>query len=104
MTSTDTNKLPAEVLEQMRRAFVRAAASNTSEPAMQAAYDASPGPALEAENARLREIVQAMLDAIDGDSIDSPEQGEPEVGIPIHKWHEEWAHYARTAFARAKEE
>jgi hypothetical protein len=37
-----------------------------------------------------------MLEAIRTGSIDSPWlSGEPEVGIPAHKWHEEWEYYAR---------
>lgn len=49
----------------------------------------------------LLSLVQLMLEAIEGGNVDSPELGEPEVGIPMHKWHEEWEHYARNAIAKA---
>jgi hypothetical protein len=48
------------------------------------------------------EALRQMLDAIESGNIDSPEIGEPENGIPIHKWHEEWEHYARVALQSAK--
>lgn len=54
---------------------------------------------VEAENGRLRPLIETMLHAIDNGGIDSQEQGEPEVGIPIHKWHEEWAFYARATLS-----
>jgi len=40
-----------------------------------------------------------MIRAIESGSIDSPEIGEPESGIPYHKWHDEWLHHARAALA-----
>lgn len=81
MTPTDTNKLPAEVLERMARLLdpigwrvldsylaemlrkykgerigydAEQFKDKSSMDLAQAAYDASPGPGLEAENARLR--------------------------------------------------
>jgi len=48
----------------------------------------------------MRNLVEQMVEAIDAGSIDSPEQGEPEVGIPIHKWHEEWRYYAGVALQK----
>lgn len=49
-------------------------------------------------NTRLRNVVEQMLAAIERGAIDSEENaGEPEVGIPPHRWHEEWSFYARAA-------
>lgn len=74
MTPIDTNKLPAEVLMAMARRAVDELSHGNDDfdlihpdtprhkdivCAMQAAYDASPGPGLEAENARLREVFEA---------------------------------------------
>lgn len=51
---------------------------------------------------RLRALVQTMLTAIDDGQIDSPElDGEPEAGIPPHRWHEEWRYSAERALAEA---
>lgn len=48
--------------------------------------------------ARLREALENMVAAIDGEIIDSPEMdGDPGEGIQPYRWHEEWAHYARAA-------
>lgn len=50
----------------------------------------------------LLDLLRHMLGAIDGNSIDSAEiDGDYESGIPPHKWHEQWAHYARAALAKA---
>lgn len=50
----------------------------------------------------LSPVVQQMLNAIAEGQIDSAEMaGEPEVGIPPYRWHEEWAAAASAAMACA---
>ena len=40
--------------------------------------------------------LEEILEAIRTGNIDSPWlAGEPEVGIPAHRWHEEWEYYAK---------
>lgn len=47
---------------------------------------------------KLERLTRIMVEAIDGGDVDSRElDGEPEVGIPPHKWHEEWVYNARQA-------
>ena len=47
---------------------------------------------------RMEEALRHMLGAIDGNTIDSEEiAGDYDSGIPPHKWHEQWAYYARAA-------
>lgn len=59
-------------------------------------------PALLDEVDRMRDLVQHMLGAIDGGHIDSEQiDGDYDSGIPPHKWHEEWAYYARAALGRS---
>lgn len=56
---------------------------------------------VEADRVRLA-LIQ-MVEAIKNGVIDSQElDGEPEVGIPPHKWHEEWLFYAEAALSEAK--
>ena len=44
-----------------------------------------------------------MLGAIEGNGIDSEEiSGDFQTGIPPHKWHEEWAAYARRDLEAAR--
>jgi len=55
-------------------------------------------PALLARSRRMEEALRHMLGAIDGNTIDSEEiAGDYDSGIPPHKWHEQWAYYARAA-------
>ena len=47
------------------------------------------------ERQKMVEALGSMLLAIKNGQIDSPElDGDPEAGIPPHRWHEEWAHHA----------
>lgn len=48
-------------------------------------------------------VVQQLVKAVDDKQLEmnSPEIGEPEVGIPTHPWHEELLYYARKAIAPA---
>ncbi len=51
----------------------------------------------------MAELLLHMIEAIDGGSVDSVQlDGEPEVGIPPHRWHEEWVFYARAAMNKAR--
>lgn len=43
----------------------------------------------------LRQIVEAFDKG--GIEFNSHDMGDPDCGIPIHPWHEEWLHYARQA-------
>lgn len=44
--------------------------------------------------------LRQMINAVETGNIDSPEiQGEPENGIPSHRWHEEWVFHAKQALA-----
>ncbi len=47
----------------------------------------------------MRKMVEQMVSAIAGGSIDSQEISDQDNGIPPHKWHEEWLHHARSALA-----
>lgn len=50
-------------------------------------------------------LVRTMLTAIEAGQIDSPElDGEPEVGTPPHRWHEEWEYSARAILALASKQ
>lgn len=53
----------------------------------------------ERENDKLRTVILELLKAYDSGNLqmNSPEIGEPENDIPMHQWHEEWLHHARTA-------
>lgn len=56
-----------------------------------------------AASPELLDLVQHMLGAIEGNTIDSEQiDGDHEAGIPPHKWHEQWAYYARAAIAKAQ--
>lgn len=65
--------------------------------------EASAKARLNAAAADMLEVLQHMLKAVDDGTLqmNSPELGEPEVGIPLHPWHEEMLYYARTAVAKA---
>lgn len=123
MTPTDTNKLPAEVLRKMAKAYCYAdpcidclengkcswfkdGADLHHLTQAQAAYDASPGPGLEAENARLREVVTVYLDALyqcRQFERDNPHDATSRWDAHVEAVEE--AEYAlRTAIARAKGE
>lgn len=56
-----------------------------------------------AEITKLRGLIKGIVDAYDSGNLEmrSPEVGEPDVGIPMHEWHEEWLHYARGTFPAA---
>jgi hypothetical protein len=61
--------------------------------AARAAWEASPAKSL-------IEALEVMIEAVENGGIDSPTMdGEPEVGIPPFKWHEEWLFYARLALS-----
>lgn len=46
------------------------------------------------------EALREMLGAIEAGSIDSEEcPGDPDSGIMPYRWHQEWAHYAKSALS-----
>ena len=122
----DANKLPAEVLERMAKANHAAhyGAPGTAQwherpqvardrdiAAMQAAYDASPGPALEAENARLREALAFYRDnwtfyavGDEGDGVTDLGRLDGYEAEPNAALKADAGERARTAIARAKGE
>jgi hypothetical protein len=50
-------------------------------------------------------LVKQMLEAFDGGHVElnSPDIGDPENGVAMHPWHEEWMHHARAAIDAYRE-